>query len=687
MIKVTGRAKVDSSKCVGCKRCERRCPTGAMKVRTLPGNEYYAPCRNTCPAGIDVPGYIALVKNEDYKGAYRLIRKDNPFPSVCGRICTHDCQAKCNRGAYDDPIAIRDIKRFAADKAYEMGGVEKEPVWPGNGKKVAIIGAGLSGLTCAYYLALSGYSVDVYESEKKAGGVLLFGIPEYRLPKEILEREIAAIEEVGVKIHLNTEVGKDILFHDLVRDFDSVYIATGTQFSRLAGIKGEDMPGVYHGLDFLKAVSIGEMPVIGKKVAVIGGGNTAIDVSRTAVRMGAESVTILYRRREGDMPAEFREVVEAMEEGVEIKTLCQPVEIVGKEKVEKLVCMRMKTGEKDERGRTSTHPIPGSEFEVEADTVITAVSQYADFPFIDKDEVEITEFGKLVLNEQYMTSVPGVFAGGDVMRGSATAILAIADGKQAAININEYLKMPAHLNFGDDIELPPKTDFNWDNSQPARMRNLPREERIKNNKEVALGLSEEQIRSECNRCYRCSGKASVDETKCLGCKMCWEYCDNDAISFEELPEEKIISYPLPDNLERAEEVIDICRKTHFMPTQIICKCGPTTAEEIINAILDGAGDLEQLALMTGARGGCTMYCVGQISRLFEAVGRPLQGRDDDSYHPLTVNLWTFSDEVLDLDPKFKMREGLETLNSGEAFEEAAEAYRQLVKERSEKKNG
>ena len=583
-------------------------------------------------------------------------------------------------------LAPQIVKRFVADKAYD-GEFVKEPVWPKNGKRVAIIGAGPSGLSCGYYLALTGYEVDVFESENTAGGVLLFGIPEYRLPKEVLARDITAIEEAGVKIHLNTKVGEDVNFDDLTRDYDAVYIATGTQFCKTAGVIGEDKVGVYHGLDFLKEISRGNVPKIGKNVVVVGGGNTAIDVSRTAVRMGAENVTIVYRRREGDMPAERREVIEALEEGVQLQTLVSPVEIVGDGKVEKIKCSRMKIGETDERGRLSAHAIEGSEFELEADTVIMAVSQYADFPFIDKDEVELTEFGKLVLDEERMTTLPGVFAGGDVSRGSTTAIEAIADGKQAAININNYLKGPTSINQGAEIELPPREEFGWSNALVSRMHNLPREERIKNNEEVALGLTEEQVKTESQRCYRCVGKATVDESICYDCGMCWEYCDQGAITMEPLHEGRTLQYPLPDTMERAEEILAICRKAHLLPMQIICKCGPTNTEEIVNAILDGARDMTDLTLKSGTRAGCTMYCVGQISRLFEACGRPLESREDDNYHPITQTLWDFSDEALDFDPIFKMREMQTTLYSDEVFNAAADAYRKVVKERSEKKNG
>lgn len=466
---------------------------------------FISPCQNACPAGVNVPGYVALVAAGRIRDAYNLIRKENPFPAVCGRVCTHECESKCRRGQLDEPVAIADLKRYAADFILRSEEPYMDLVFPKKGKNVGIIGAGPSGLTCGYYLARLGYDVDVYEEQPIAGGVLAFGIPEYRLPTEVLQHEIKMIEQVGVKIHLNTEVGSDVTFYKLKSQHDAIYIATGTQFSNKVNIPGEDLKGVYHGLDFLRDVNLGREVKISGTIVVIGGGNTAIDAARTAVRLGAREVVLLYRRRVDDMPADIREIRDAVEEGISIIPLAAPVRFVGKEKVKEIECIRMELSGFDSAGRRKPKPIPGSEFTIKADMVIPAVSQYSDLPFINREEVEITQWGTFVTDrDTLMTKMKGVFAGGDVARGSDTVIKAIADGKNAAKAIDRFLGGKGVLNTGEDIEIPMPTDEKEIvEHERFPMKFLPPNKRSHCFDEVAVGFHKLNAIAEAMRCLRC----------------------------------------------------------------------------------------------------------------------------------------------------------------------------------------
>ncbi|MDW7668775.1 MAG: NADH-quinone oxidoreductase subunit NuoF [Bacillota bacterium] len=469
------------------------------------GDLFISPCENACPAGVNVPGYISLIAEGRFRDAYNLVRKDNPFPAICGRVCTHPCESKCRRAQLDEPLSIADLKRFVSDYVMKHEEPYMDLVFPKKEKRIGIIGAGPSGLTCGYYLARLGYDVDVFESQPIEGGVLAFGIPEYRLPNDILEHEVNLIKQVGVKVHLNTEVGKDIEFEDIKEKFDAVYIATGTQFSNRIGISGEELKNVYHGLDFLKDVNLEKNVNVGRKVIVIGGGNTAIDAARTSVRLGAEKVTILYRRTREDMPADEREIKEAEEEGIEIMELVSPKSFMGTEKVDSIICQKMKLSKFDVSGRRKPEIIEGSEFVIKADMVIPAVSQSSDLPFIDKDEVEITRWGTFVTDrDTFMTKLDGVFAGGDVARGSDTAITAIADGKDAAEAIDKYLGGSGELNTGEDIEIPKPTDEKEIvEHERFPMNFLDPQKRINNFDEVAVGFHKLNAIAEAMRCLRC----------------------------------------------------------------------------------------------------------------------------------------------------------------------------------------
>ncbi|HYE67934.1 MAG TPA: FAD-dependent oxidoreductase, partial [Anaerovoracaceae bacterium] len=466
---------------------------------------FISPCENACPANVNVPGYISLVAAGRVKDAYNLVRQENPFPSVCGRVCTHPCESKCRRGQLDEPLAIADLKRYVADEAMKHHDPFTDLVFPKKFKSVGIVGAGPSGLTCAYYLGRLGYDVMVYESQPVAGGVLLFGIPEYRLPKEVLKREIDAIKQVGIQIMTDTEIGKDIVFEELKSMHDAVYISTGTQFSRKIGVEGEKLPGVYHGLDFLKDVNLGKFSSLNGVVAVIGGGNTAIDAARVAVRIGADEVHVLYRRKLEDMPADSREVADAIEEGIIVHELVEPMELIGTNSVRQVKCAKMELSGFDKDGRKNPVKIADSEFILDVDHVIPAVSQYSDLPFIRKDEVEVTKMGTFVVSEDtLMTSMPGVFAGGDVVRGSDVVIRAIADGKKAAATIDQYLGGDGQLNKGEPIELPDTIDESeLVEHDRFKMEYIDMDSRKQSFEEVAKGFHRLNAIAEAMRCLRC----------------------------------------------------------------------------------------------------------------------------------------------------------------------------------------
>lgn len=469
---------------------------------------FISPCENTCPTNVNVPGYLRLIAAGRFVDAYNLIRQENPFPSVCGRICTHPCESKCRRRTIDEAVAIRELKRYVADYAHKNElPFTSDVVFPKNGKRIAIIGAGTSGLTCGYYLVRIGYDVDVFEAESVAGGVLAFGIPEYRLPKKVLQHEIDLIAKAGVNIHLNVNITKDVSFESLRSKYDAIYMATGAHFPVKVNIPGENLAGVIHGIDFLKKVNLHKDVKLGNRVAIIGGGNTAIDSARTALRLGAEKVMILYRRTQDAMPAYKEEVNEAVEEGIELIELANPVRFIGGKdgRVVKIECIRMKLGNFGEDGRRKAVAIEGSNFFIEVDTVIPAVSQHSDLPFTTVSELGLTPWGTFIIdNDTMMTTMPGVFSGGDVARGPDTVIQAIADGKKAAVSIDKYLGGKGILNKGTPIDIPD----NYSDDEVVEHRRfevdlLDPDKRRHSFDEVDLGYHKLNAMAEAMRCLHC----------------------------------------------------------------------------------------------------------------------------------------------------------------------------------------
>ena len=460
-----------------------------------------SPCRNACPANVFIPGYMSLLAAGRTEDAYRLIRQDNPFPAVCGRVCTHPCEDHCRRAQVDEPLAICSVKRFIGDYAlrdeYNVPLVEPRPA---TGKRISVIGAGPSGLTCAYYLANMGHEVHVYESESVAGGVLYWGIPEYRLPKAVLQKEIHAI-------HLNTRIGSDITFEDMKKQSDAVYIASGTQVSRLLDVPGEDLKGVESGLGFLKRIGLKKDMSVPNKLVVIGGGSTAMDVARTAVRLGTSEVTVIYRRSEKEMPAGKDEIIEAREEGVKLIAMASPVEFLGAEgKVTGIHLVRRKETDYGSDGRRRTAHIPDSDFFLECDGIVTAINQDVDHQVYRTTHVEVAKNGKLDIGRfTSETGESGVFAGGDVSPWGANVVIhAIADGKKAAMKIDQYLGGKGELNMGEWFDIPEIADIEV--NEPHKRfptRCLSVEERKDNFREVNCGFHKLDAMGEALRCLHC----------------------------------------------------------------------------------------------------------------------------------------------------------------------------------------
>jgi NADH-quinone oxidoreductase subunit F len=477
-----------------------------------------SPCQHTCPVGINIPRYVAQIAAGEYLEAVETIRERNPFPAICGRICHHPCEGRCRRGELDDPVAIRALKRFAADWYFdhvsELPAPERFPQT--HSQQVAVVGAGPTGLSCAYFLAQMGYPVTIFEALPVGGGMLSVAIPDFRLPREIIEKEIEYISKRGVQIKYNTPINVNFTIEDIRNSgFEAVFIAAGAQRSQNIGIPGEleDVEGFYYGLRFLRDVKVGKPVKVGNSVAVIGGGNVALDSSRTAVRLGANEASIFYRRSREEMPVTEVEYEEALAEGVQVNFLVSPTRIVSDDwKITGLQCVRMRLGEPDAGGRRRPIPVSGSEFFAPADTVIAAVGQAPDLSFLPADSaLERTRWERLAVDaNRLVTSVPGVFAGGDFVSGPGMVIEAIAAGRRGAIAIDKYLRGDSSRVEMYDLkpsvieeETKTEEEESWEPQFRPEIPHLALKERKGSFEEIELSFSEEKAIQEAKRCLRC----------------------------------------------------------------------------------------------------------------------------------------------------------------------------------------
>jgi NADH-quinone oxidoreductase subunit F len=468
-------------------------------------------CQHSCPISQDAPAYIGYLAQGKFEEAVKIVLKENPLPSICGRVCDTPCEEKCVAGEWDDPIAIRALKRFLADYEMKHDIESDQKPKPEREERIAVVGSGPGGLTCAYYLALEGYKVTVFESLPVAGGMLAIGIPEFRLPKDVLNHEIERIKKLGVEIKTNTKIGKDIPLEKLKEEYKAVFIAIGAHKGLKMKIPNEDSEGVLDAVEFLRNFNLGHEVNIGDKVIVIGGGNSAIDAARVAKRLGKET-TILYRRTRVEMPAIKSEIDEALLEGVDIQFLAAPINVLSDNgKLKAIECIRMKLSDVDESGRRRPVPIEGSEFKVDVDTLILAISQEPEISLlVGENGLDVSAWNTLEVNpETLLTNVEGIFAGGDVVSGPNTVTAAMSHGKTAAQMIDKYVRGEELVRTYEvtrpavRVEAMELSEEETKTLKRPEMPAIPVEQRLESFKEVELGFGGEAAIIEAKRCLRC----------------------------------------------------------------------------------------------------------------------------------------------------------------------------------------
>ncbi|MFC1872384.1 FAD-dependent oxidoreductase [Chloroflexota bacterium] len=661
---------VDISRCTSCGRCEEVCPVNLVDAADGNGSSRKAihfsglglkaapssveitkrgmpPCTAACPAGVNAHGYVALVSKGDFKSALELITQTVPFPSVLGRVCNRPCEERCSRGLVDTPVSICALKRFVSDAHGEQSALShlvKPQVKTPIGEPVAIIGSGPAGLAAARDLTLMGYKITVFEALSQPGGMITVGMPRFRLPHEIREKDIADIINLGIELKTSTPIGPDLTIEDLkTQGFKAILIATGAHRNQRLQIAGENLSGVMDSIHLLKSLNLKQPVNVGSKVVVIGGGYTAIDSARTAVRLNCKSVTILYRRSLEEMPANQEEVTEAVEEGVAIEYLTAPVRIIGRQgKVAAIVCVRMRLGEPDKSGRRRPIPIKNSEFMVEVDTVIVAAGQRPELSFLEGDTTLTQGRRHILVDHRTMaTLIPGVFAAGDVVREDAnTMVNAIAMGRRVAVSIDRYFKgqkLPVKETRKKAFAEVDIAQTYIPEVEHKEMPCLPHVERLGNFEEVELGYDTETAMKEAQRCLNCGG--------CSDCMECEQVCELDAVNHSMAGERSILKFGAVISAEKIGTLKSGARFKKIKYDDITgASAAASTVMVDVSGVIDRAGAdfWESATIQPGpdvdiageSRTGVLLcHCGGNISDVIDTttVARKLNKSADAAY--------------------------------------------------------
>jgi NADPH-dependent glutamate synthase beta subunit-like oxidoreductase/ferredoxin len=598
---------------------------------------------NSCPADNDVEGFIFLINKKKYPQAWELLVKTNPFPEITGRVCPHPCEENCNRKKYDQAVGIAALERFIGDYAISYGLILKRSS-PKRPERVAVIGAGPAGLSCAFYLGRSGYRVTIFESMPEAGGMMRYGIPEYQLPRAVLQKAILRVLGLGIDLKTNWAVGRDFTLDSLKEEgYRVIFLATGAHRGKQLKIPGSEGEGIINGIDLLKAVNSGKRIALAKRVVVIGGGNVAMNAAMTCLRLGVRDVQLVCLEKREEMPAHPWECEEALAEGIAIRNSWGPQRILLSgtrvRGVELKRCIRAF----DEEGHFNPTYEESKTETTDADTVILAIGQTPDSSYLrDQKSIQLKSDGTLnVTGETLETGAKGVFAGGDLVLGYGTVAEAIGMGARAARRADALLnpsqraieEKKEEVVFFDQLN----PDYFEKIERPPLRKSSPRQAKL-GFKEIYKGMAKRDVRQEGERCFRCASLTHYEPEKCRGCTNCVQRCPAGAI------EMKTLEAPFLVGVQRGkldyQKIATLCKKANLHPQSIVCFCTTTRAEEIAAAILQGARTPEEVSLKTGARTGCTVLCFEPIVRLLNAAHyRYSPPKAGDVWYPAVPTIW------------------------------------------------